>query len=224
MSKYKYKPDKYSSHSIIIELTGNGKKVLDIGCSTGYICRELAKNDCVVTGIDADRESLDKAKKYCKKVIVADLDKDVPILKEKYEVILFSDVLEHLKNPESVLMKFKENLSKDGHIIVSLPNIANLYVRVLLLFGRFDYNEKGGILDCGHLRFFTVKTAKKLLEKSGFRIKKVYASPIPLPLITSSISMGRPLYFLHKLNNLLASAWKNLFAYQIILIAENIVN
>jgi hypothetical protein len=54
-------------------------------------------------------------------------------------------------------------------VIISLPNIANLRIRLNLLMGRFDY-QTGGILDITHMRFFTLKTARALIEESGYRI------------------------------------------------------
>ena len=68
--------------------------------------------------------------------------------------MVFGDVLEHLRDPLAVLMEFTESLKDDGVVIISLPNIANIYVRLNLLIGRFDYQDRG-ILDRTHIRFFT---------------------------------------------------------------------
>ena len=69
------------------------------------------------------------------------------------------DMLEHLQNYQNILDNSKKILKDGGRIIVSIPNIANLYVRLNLLIGRFPYADRG-ILDRNHLHFFTYGSAK----------------------------------------------------------------
>ena len=79
---------------------------------------------------------------------------------EKYfDIIVFADILEHLKEPLEVLKRYKKYLKDDGYIIISIPNIANWKIRFKSLLGRFEYNEYG-ILDSGHLRFFNEKSQR----------------------------------------------------------------
>lgn len=80
-----------------------------------------------------------------------------------------SDVLEHLKRPDLVLIAFKRYLNPGGFVIASILNIERLEFRIRHLLGRFDYGESG-ILSKGHLRFFTFKTAKGLFEDAGYKI------------------------------------------------------
>ena len=83
--------------------------------------------------------------------------------------MLFVDVLEHLKSPQPVLARFKSVLAPGGRIFVSLPNVAHFTMRLALLCGRFDYRPSG-ILDRTHLRFFTYKTGRRLIEDAGYRV------------------------------------------------------
>ena len=82
----------------------------------------------------------------------------------RFTRIVMLDVLEHLADPERVLREAAEVLEPRGRIVVSLPNVANLSVRIGLLFGRFRYGDRG-ILDRGHLRFYTRRTARELVER-----------------------------------------------------------
>ena len=70
---------------------------------------------------------------------------------------------------------------RDGHLVVSVPNVANITVRLMLLFGKFDYTERG-ILDRTHVRFFTRKTARRFLEEGGWEIEKRIDEELPLVL------------------------------------------
>ncbi len=91
--------------------------------------------------------------------------------KIRYDYIVFGDILEHVTKPQELLGCFSAFLKNDGFIIASIPNIANWMIRMKLLFGNFDYS--GDILDIGHLKFFTYKSAKSLLEDSGYKVISV---------------------------------------------------
>ena len=96
-----------------------------------------------------------------------------------------------------------------------MPNIANIYVRLKLLFGNFNY-EARGILDKTHIKFFTLKSFRKLIEKSNLDIEKEDVTPIPLPTINPVFSDGNLLNFVHQINYLLALTWKTMFSFQFI--------
>ncbi|PYT05283.1 MAG: glycosyltransferase/methyltransferase, partial [Acidobacteria bacterium] len=137
----------------------------------------------------------------------------------QYDAIIFGDVLEHLHNPGVVLEKLSRLLKPGGKILLSLPNIANIWIRISLLMGRFNYSRLG-ILDETHLRFFTLKTAKQLATDSGLDVISTGVTPIPLPLILPSTSQGRPLRFLHIINWGLTKLRKTLLGYQFILVCR----
>ena len=80
------------------------------------------------------------------------------------------DMLEHLKSPEQILQQTHAVLKREGSLIVSLPNVANLSVLFMLLFGQFNYQQRG-LLDKTHLRLFTRKSARRLLEENGYSIE-----------------------------------------------------
>ena len=90
--------------------------------------------------------------------------------------------LEHLKNPEQILRQSRAAVRTDGLLIVSVPNVANITVRLALLFGRFNYQERG-ILDRTHLRFFTRRTARAMMKAEQYEILEERTSIMPLELI-----------------------------------------
>ncbi len=102
-----------------------------------------------------------------------------------------------------------------GVLLVSLPNVANVTVRLALLLGRFDYAPRG-ILDATHLRFFTRRTGRALLESAGYRVAWESATAMPVELALPAL--GRPPLAPLVRGSALLSAWiwPTLFGYQFV--------
>jgi len=221
-SQYVYKnADPYSSHAQIINWVKQQRpaEVLEIGTATGYLSSEMERLGCAVTGVEQDPQMAEIARQYCRKMLVGDVETMGLEGLGRYDAVIFGDVLEHLRDPRAVLEKISGRLKPGGNILISLPNVANIWVRLNLLFGRFNYSRVG-ILDETHLRFFTLKTARKLAFDSGLDVVSTSATPIPLPLIMPAANKGRPLGFLHFINWSLTKLRKTLFGYQFILICR----
>ncbi len=164
--------DENSSLKQVVRLVGKDKKVVDFGCATGYLASLLKQNGCIITGVEINPEAARVAEKHCRKVVVADLDfaSVLDILHgESFDVAVFGDVLEHLRNPWKVLQEVKNLINPDGYIVVSIPNVAHGAVRLSLLKGEFNY-EEFGVLDETHLRFFTRESIQKMLISTGYLI------------------------------------------------------
>jgi 2-polyprenyl-3-methyl-5-hydroxy-6-metoxy-1,4-benzoquinol methylase len=157
----------------LLRLVSTGKTVLEVGCATGYVSKVMKEQfNCIVTGIEIDPTAAEKAKEYCDRVLIGDVEK-IDLLeelnKEKFDVVIFGDILEHLRVPEKVLTSMKRFLKDDGYIVASIPNIAHISVALELLEGKFDYKPLG-LLDNSHIRFFTKESIQKLFRESGFDI------------------------------------------------------
>ena len=175
-------PDPNTSYSHMLEMVGERKKVLDVGCASGEFARLLVKRECDVVGIDVNPIAAEEARKFCTNVFVADLDETVmPALvgDRQFDVIIFGDLLEHLQEPARTLDESRALLSEHGYVVASIPNISHGAIRLALLSGRFDYQELG-ILDDSHLRFFTAKTIDELFLTAGFRIETIERVTLPL--------------------------------------------
>jgi 2-polyprenyl-3-methyl-5-hydroxy-6-metoxy-1,4-benzoquinol methylase len=127
-----------------------------------------------VLGIESDKVSAEIAKGSCDEVLCEDVEKieELKYPKEYFDVIVFADVLEHLRQPDKVLLNLRKYLRADGFMVASLPNIARIDIRLKLILGRFDYGDSG-ILDKTHLKFFTLSSAKKLFTENGFMIERI---------------------------------------------------
>ncbi|MFC1521118.1 class I SAM-dependent methyltransferase [Elusimicrobiota bacterium] len=167
-------PSPHSPHTKILGMVPAGSRVLDVGCSWGLLAKELKQKNCTVTGVDINEKDAQKAKEYCDQVVMGDIDKieTLPVPDETFDIMLYSDILEHLRYPDRVLKEWKRYLKPSGRIIASIPNIARIEFRLKLLMGRFDYDETG-IVSRDHVRFFTKETAQKLVRDCGYEIAHI---------------------------------------------------
>ncbi len=164
--------ERNTSHSLMLELVGADRVVLDVGCASGYLAEALEKNGCLVSGIEYDAEEAEKARPFLQQLVVADLNQ-VDLTDQfpdtSFDTIVFGDVLEHLLEPAAVLKSSLGLLAADGTIVVSIPNVAHGSVRLALLQGRWNYTPTG-LLDRTHIRFFTVDTLLEMLHDAGLTV------------------------------------------------------
>lgn len=187
--------NKNNSHTLTIDFIGqqaNGRslQVLDVGCSAGYLGEYLRTQGHIVTGLDITPEAIEKAREflneaYCMKV--EDFLARHP--DRRFDVVVFGDVLEHVTNAEEVLIKTRQALNPGGKVIASIPNVAHVAVRAMLLAGRWDYSELG-LLDRDHVRFFTNESIEKLFEQTGFEICETASTNLPLQTVAEMCSLS----------------------------------
>jgi 2-polyprenyl-3-methyl-5-hydroxy-6-metoxy-1,4-benzoquinol methylase len=213
--------DPYSSHSLILVRAGDGRgrRLLDVGAAQGELAQRFTERGFEVTCIEGNPTLAKMAQDKCHQMIVADLDRQLPVLEGRFDVIVYGDILEHLRNPMEVCVQLNRYLSPAGQIIVSVPNFVHLFVRLNVLIGRFEYMDRG-ILDRTHLRFFTLKTFREFLSAAGLTVKEMIATPVPLLLVVPERYHGWWLRALHGLNAALAKGWKTMFGYQFVAVAR----
>jgi 2-polyprenyl-3-methyl-5-hydroxy-6-metoxy-1,4-benzoquinol methylase len=219
---YPLKESKYSSHYYFERLTGTNQRVLDIGCGEGFMAEKITAQGNRVVGIDVlsrpARESV------FEDYVCADLShgmgKAIEQLPEKsFDKILLMDVLEHLVRPEQLLQDCQKLLKSSGQLLVSVPNVANLTVRLSLTFGKFAYTDRG-ILDKTHLRFFTRKTIRLMLEANGFEVIKQKMTVVPLELILGLSAQNPLMKFMTSTLAFATALLPGLLGYQTVLVAR----
>lgn len=153
----------------VLGLVGDltGKKVLDVGCATGYLGVRIKNLGNYVVGIEISKPAAEEARKVLDEVFVCDIEKDCPDL-VGFDLAILPEVLEHVFDPAEVLKMVGSMLNENGEIIITTPNILSWTSRIKILFGGFAYTEQG-LMDFGHIRFFTYKFLKKVLSESGFK-------------------------------------------------------
>ena len=219
--RYILKPDPHSSHSIMLRWLGdgNGRRLLDVGAADGLLSGKLTERGWRVTGIEADQSLAQASAGRCEHMIVADLSRELPDLDGRFDAIVYGDVLEHLVDPLRVLVELNRALAENGFVVISVPNVAHFYVRLLLLLGRFDYIDRG-ILDSTHLRFFTERSLLAMIADAGLAIERFTATPAPLYQILPA-SWHKPwLAATHAINAVIARRLRRLAGYQFLVLAR----
>jgi 2-polyprenyl-3-methyl-5-hydroxy-6-metoxy-1,4-benzoquinol methylase len=174
----------HGSQMKILDLVGPASRVLDVGCSTGYLSERLQQRGATVVGIDLDERAAERARRFCEAVYVGDIETmELPFEPESFDAIVCGDLIEHLRDPESTLQRLRPLLRPGGRLALSTPNIANWAMRLSLLFGRFRYTE-WGLLDRTHTHLFTRKTLRECLEAAGYRITD-FDFTVPVPILST---------------------------------------
>jgi methionine biosynthesis protein MetW len=149
------------------------RRVLDLGCAKGGLASLLKqRGDVEVVGVELDEDYAAAAERHCDRVVRADLAALSPDELGRFDCLVAADVLEHLVDPWSVLRAYARVLEPGGTAVVSLPNVAHWSTYVALLKGRWPRNPEG-IHDATHLRWFTLRDARELLEQAGLEITAV---------------------------------------------------
>ena len=167
-----------TSHSLVADLVGRGKRVLDVGCWTGDLGRALVARGCQVSGIEIDEDAAEKARADLETVVAADLDTEPSsrlFPAGSFDAIVFADVLEHLRDPVAVLSDAANLLAPDGKIVISVPNVTHGSVRLALLQGRWTYTATG-LLDETHIRFFNRSGVLAMFAAAGLVVDELRAS------------------------------------------------
>jgi 2-polyprenyl-3-methyl-5-hydroxy-6-metoxy-1,4-benzoquinol methylase len=218
---YTLKADPHSSHSVMLRWLGegHGRRLLDVGAADGLLARELTARGWRVTGIEVDPAAAKAGADACESMLVADLDRESPALETGFDAIVYGDVLEHLRDPARVLTDLSRALAPAAPVVISVPNVAHLWMRLSLAAGRFEYGHRG-ILDRTHLRFFTRRSLMALLAGVGLRVERVTTTPVPLYQVVPPRLHGRALAAVHGASAAVARALPRLLGYQFVVLAR----
>ena len=211
--EYQLKPSEDSSHGRISTLLKSKppSKILDLGCSSGLLAERLEAMGHHVTGVDV--MEIAGVTGRTSSFVKADLNDGIPPqVGTGFDIVLAADVLEHLVNPGNLMGQVRNVLSPDGTALFCVPNIAHWYPRLRSTLGMFDYDQRG-ILDSTHLRFFTRRSIRKLVERQGFTVRRIESVGLPLDALGME---GTKAHALRLVDRLLLDLWPTMFGYQFI--------
>lgn len=190
---------------------GSARRVLDLGCSAGALGAGLRARGAEVVGVEVDPALAREAERRLDRVVLGDAS-ELPDDLGSFDCIVAADVLEHLADPWRALRDAARLLEPGGTLVVSLPNVRffetfwQLGVR-----GRWPRREQG-VFDRTHLRWFTLRDARELVEQAGLRVEEVR----PLVRIRPAGSRFDPLFAW-----LARTPLRELFAFQFVLMASS---
>jgi 2-polyprenyl-3-methyl-5-hydroxy-6-metoxy-1,4-benzoquinol methylase len=175
-----FNPAYIGTRTEIQALVPNGMKtILDVGCSNGQLGTEIkSKTGARVVGIELSAEMGQVARQQIDKVYIGNAEKLLAsgLENEKFDLIIFADVLEHLVDPWTALADSLQMLNPGGYVIASIPNIRHISTLYsLLIKGYWPYNERG-IHDTTHLRFFTRRNVLELFQDQKLQIDVIDAT------------------------------------------------
>jgi len=173
-------------HELLDLLPARPRRVLEVGCAAGLTGAEVKRRHpwCEVIGVELDRDAAAGAATRLDRVLVGDverLDLGAAGLRDgSLDVILYADVLEHLVDPWALLRRHASLLADGGCVVASLPNVRYCEVLLGLLRGTWEYAD-AGVLDRGHLRFFTRREGERLVAQAGLALvgtRAIYWQPV----------------------------------------------
>jgi 2-polyprenyl-3-methyl-5-hydroxy-6-metoxy-1,4-benzoquinol methylase len=169
-----------NAHAFMLEMVGWNRRVLELGAAAGHMTRALVAQNCRITTVEHDEDAARQLKSIADEVIVGDLNDPTIFddVKPVFDVLLAGDVLEHLIDPQDVLNRAIQLVKSGGLIVLSIPNVAHADVRLSLLLGKWNYRP-WGLLDDGHLRFFTLDNIKNMVRNAGLVITEMRRVHVP---------------------------------------------
>jgi len=161
-------------------------KILDLGCGEGqfYDILKLYKKDFSYIGVDISEKHVEKAERKGLNVTIHDVSKKLPFESHTFDVIIASEIIEHLFDTDAFLKECHRLLKKEGLLVLATPNIASKGNRIGLLFGK-----RPGAIDCrvtkslGHIRAFVKKDIIILFRENGFSIISLMGKDFNLPFM-----------------------------------------
>jgi glycosyltransferase involved in cell wall biosynthesis len=213
---YELKSSADSSHGTIERwLRGRTpSRILDLGCADGSLGGWLSDAGHDVVGVDIEEHK--DVRTRLADFFEADLDAGIPeAVGGGFDVVVAADVLEHVRSPGRLLDDIRGRLRPGGTLIASVPNFGHWYPRLRVVAGRFDY-DKRGILDQGHLRFFTRRSFSRLVERAGWRIIRSESIGLPFDVLDRGGTDGRRTAssVLARIDRAAVTLRPQLFAYQ----------
>jgi glycosyltransferase involved in cell wall biosynthesis len=217
---YELKLDPRSSHGRVLAWLRERPpvRVLDLGCGHGSLAEQLRGAGHHVTGVDL--VARDGVLERVDTFVAADLDDGIPdAVGGGFDVVVIADVLEHVREPGRLLGAAKRCVRAGGAIVVSVPNFAHWYPRMRVALGRFDYDRRG-ILDRGHMRFFTRRSFERLAAGEGLTVHRRAPVGLPLEVVDRGRSGDRrtsqALDTLQRVDSMTLAVRPTLFAYQFV--------
>lgn len=179
-----------------LQVFKKGDKMLDAGCGSGDMAKAIMERYKVIAyGTDLNKVAIRRANGVGIKAKIANLDEKWPYENSFFNSIVAAEIIEHVVNPDNFLSEAKRVLKKNGHLVITTPNLAAWFNRLIFLFGFQPFFTEVSTIDktmglkftrsltpnretMGHIRVFTLRALKDMLEMHGFEIVSAKGSTV----------------------------------------------
>jgi 2-polyprenyl-3-methyl-5-hydroxy-6-metoxy-1,4-benzoquinol methylase len=207
LSEFRYADDERSEVQAYVPPSASS--FLDVGCASGGFGRGLRRRlpSARIVGIEGVAEAASEARRAGYDLVLDGLYPDVRP-NERFDCILFNDVLEHMVDPWSAVAAARDMLTPGGYVVASIPNIRYFPVLAALIRrDRWDYTD-WGVLDRTHLRFFTRSTMTDMFEGAHLHVLSTEG-------INSAFGLAKWRRFRHAAGRIGSAEWM-----QIVVVAQ----
>lgn len=207
----------HGSHAVLLNWLAqrSPSRVLDAGCFDGRFADLARRQGHHVTGID--RVKHEGVGDRLDEFVEADLNEPLPTtLDHAYDVVVAGDILEHVVEPHQLLTDLATKVAPGGELMISVPNFSHWYPRFRVLLGKFDYDQRG-LLDRGHLRFFTRDSLEELIDSCGLSIIEHQTVSTPFESLLDGVAPGARKGLqttVLRSDQALTRMWPRMFGYQ----------
>jgi SAM-dependent methyltransferase len=154
---------------LLSRVPAGARSLLDIGCGAGGLGKGLRDRGSTMRldAVEPDPKLADHAARYYDAVHRIDIEAaGPPLAPGSLDVLVYGDVLEHLRDPWGVLKRDAALLAPGGTLLVCVPNLEHWSFAARLLAGKWRYEEMG-LFDRTHLRWFTRGAMQEAIAAAG---------------------------------------------------------
>lgn len=149
------------------------RRVLEVGCASGQFSALLGR-DAEVWGVEMHEPAAAIARTKLFRVHVGSFDAVAPQLPDAYfDLVVCNDVIEHMADDEGFLRRVQSKMAPGAHLMGSIPNMRHWRDLKKLIFRRQWEYADSGVLDRTHLRFYTVDSFRRTLERCGYKVERL---------------------------------------------------
>ncbi len=179
-------------------VASSATRILDVACGRGMLLEAIrnAMPHALCQGCDISEAALEHTRALGFNAVAANVEDGLPFEDEAFDLVIFGEVIEHLVDPDAALLHLSRVLERGGRLIVTTPNIAAWFNRLLLLVGiQPMFTETSSHVNLGrrtpalgqwkstvgHLKVFTVAALREMLAANGFTVESMTGAPHPQP-------------------------------------------